>query len=77
MLLTILVSGAGLAPAGIWVAAFLLMNLCVTAFCTAIHRDSMKLAVILPLYDLYQGMFLGSGWVIAMIDEFRGRRMRW
>ena len=76
-LLMVLASGADLAPMGIWLAIFLLMNLCVTAFCTAIHRDSMKLAVTLPFYDFYQGIFLSSGWVIAMIDEFRGRKMRW
>ena len=38
---------------------------------------SLLLLPTLLVYDLYHGFMLNSAWLIAVIDEVRGARMRW
>ena len=47
------------------------------AFCIALHRDRFSLLPPLLIYDFYHGFMLNSAWLIAVIDEVRGAKMRW
>jgi cellulose synthase/poly-beta-1,6-N-acetylglucosamine synthase-like glycosyltransferase len=76
-LLLMLVGGADILPLLTWLAAFALLNLNAAAFFTSIHHDSPRLVLVMPLYDLYHAFLLNAGWLIALIDELRGVRMRW
>jgi len=40
-------------------------------------RDSFLALLPLFVYDIYQGFFINFAWVISVIDEIRGGRMRW
>jgi poly-beta-1,6-N-acetyl-D-glucosamine synthase len=74
---TFLASGGDPVPLLGWAAAFLLVNLNATAFFTDIHGDTPGTLAVLPVYDLYHSFLLNGGWVIAVVDELRGSRMRW
>jgi cellulose synthase/poly-beta-1,6-N-acetylglucosamine synthase-like glycosyltransferase len=41
------------------------------------HRDRLRMLLVVPLYDLYQGLVINSAWVISVFDEVRNARMRW
>jgi cellulose synthase/poly-beta-1,6-N-acetylglucosamine synthase-like glycosyltransferase len=76
-ILLLVATGADLLPLLTWLAAFALLNLNAAAFFASIHRDSLRLALVMPIYDLYHAFLLNAGWLIALIDELRGVRMRW
>ena len=69
--------GDGAAGMAVWFGAFMLLNLNASAFFVALHEDRIGTLAALPFYDLYHAFFLNSGWAVAVIDEVRGRRMRW
>jgi hypothetical protein len=58
-------------------AAFLLVHLNAGAFFISVDGDRFDLLWVLPAYNLYTGMLLGSAWVVSVLDELRGRTMRW
>ncbi len=72
-----LVTGGSLAAMGLGAAPVLLLSLNAAAFCIALHRDQLALLPVLLVYDFYHGFMLNSAWLIAVIDEIRGARMRW
>ena len=43
----------------------------------AVHRESYKPLHAIPFLDLYGSFLLGSAFVISIIDELFGLRMRW
>ena len=77
LMIVFLVSGGSIVPFLGWVAAFWLLNLNAAAFFTAMHGDSVRLLAVVPLFDFYQTFLLNAGWLIAVVDEIRGRGMRW
>jgi biofilm PGA synthesis N-glycosyltransferase PgaC len=72
-----LFSGVNLLPLLIWFCGFLTINACAAALFTIMHRDRLDVLLALPFYDLYHGFLLNFGWLIAVIDEVRGTKMRW
>lgn len=54
-----------------------LLNAVAASFFVAMHRDDPKILRYCPVYDLYHTFVVSSVWVIAVLDELRGRRMRW
>jgi biofilm PGA synthesis N-glycosyltransferase PgaC len=77
LLTLFLLHGGNMLPLLGWMGAFLLLNLHASALFTLMHRDDLTLLHVLPFFDLYHGFLLNGGWVISMIDEVRGARMRW
>ncbi|MFH1922329.1 MAG: glycosyltransferase [Planctomycetota bacterium] len=77
-LLLLLTVGGGNVPllAGSF-ATFLLVQLSAGAFFVSIHGDNLRLLKVLPLYGLYNGFLLNSAWAISLLDEGRGKPMRW
>ncbi|MBN2473087.1 MAG: glycosyltransferase [Pirellulales bacterium] len=73
---TLAVAGAPLHLAG-WLLAFLLVELSAAALFLSIHKDSQRLLAVVPLLHFYNGLLLNSAWVISVLDELRGSRMRW
>jgi hypothetical protein len=72
-----LFAGVNLAPLLFWSAGFLSVNALAASLFSLMHRDHINVLLALPLYDLYHGFLLNSGWLIAVIDEVRGAKMRW
>jgi len=72
-----LASGGSLLSILMGACPVLLLSLNAAAFCIALHRDQISLLPALLVYDFYHGFMLNSAWAIAVIDEFRGARMRW
>ena len=58
-------------------AVLMLVQACVGAFFLTMHRDTLRLLKVLPFLDAYLGILLGSAWLISVVDEFRGAKMRW
>ena len=77
LLIGTVAAGGSVVPLLGWFGAFMFLNFNAAAFFLALHRDRLSSLAVLPLYDLYHGLLLNCGWVIALVDEFRGRRMRW
>jgi len=55
----------------------MLTQCCTAGYYLSVHRDSLSLLRLLPLYSAYNGLILGSAWLIAAFDQLRGRAMRW
>jgi cellulose synthase/poly-beta-1,6-N-acetylglucosamine synthase-like glycosyltransferase len=72
-----LVSGYSVVPLLGWLGLFLITNLNATALFAMMHGDRLSILAVQPLYDWYHGFLLSCGWLIAMVDEFRGAKMRW
>jgi poly-beta-1,6-N-acetyl-D-glucosamine synthase len=70
-------TGGSSAPLLACAAAFVAVNLNAAAFFVAMHKDRLSTLAVLPAYDFYHTFLINSGWVIAVIDEIRGRSMRW
>ena len=60
-----------------WYLAFLLLNINAVAFFAVVHKETLKILLVLPLHDIYHNIIVLSGTVIAIVDEIRGTRMRW
>jgi len=60
-----------------WYLAFLLVQMSAGALFLSINRDSFRLLPFCLLLDLYIGLLVNSAWAISVIDECRGRKMRW
>jgi len=75
--LTLAATSGTLPPALAIFAALLLVQSCIAAFFLSMHRDSLRLLKVLPLLDVYCGILLGSAWLISVVDELRGSKMRW
>lgn len=73
----LLLDGSNVLPLLAWSVAFVLLQFNAGAFFTSIHKDTLRLLAVLPIYGLYNGFVLNSAWLISVIDEFRGSRMRW
>jgi cellulose synthase/poly-beta-1,6-N-acetylglucosamine synthase-like glycosyltransferase len=72
-----LAAGANLLPLLAWAGLFITVNSVAAALFTLMHNDHHAVLKAMPLYDLYQGVLLNSGWLIAVVDEIREARMRW
>ena len=72
-----LVSGGSLTAILMGACPVLMLSLNAAAFCIALHGDRLSLLPVLLVYDFYHGFMLNSAWLIAVIDEIRGARMRW
>lgn len=77
MILMSLLSGGSLPHILLGASPILLLSLNAAAFCIALHRDRFSLLPPLLIYDFYHGFMLNSAWLIAVIDEVRGAKMRW
>ena len=73
----LLLDGSNVLPLLAWSVAFVLLQVNAGAFFTSIHKDTLRLLTVLPIYGLYNSFVLNSAWLISVIDEFRGSRMRW
>ena len=60
-----------------FVVTFQTINLLAGIMFISMHRDSFLTLLCLPVYDLYQGFFINSAWLISVLDEVRGSCMRW
>jgi cellulose synthase/poly-beta-1,6-N-acetylglucosamine synthase-like glycosyltransferase len=72
-----LMAGYSVVPLLGWLGLFLVTNLNATALFAMMHGDRLSILVVQPLYDWYHGFLLSCGWLIAMVDEIRGAKMRW
>lgn len=75
--LLLLANGSDLLPLCGWFLAFLLLQSSAGAFFISVHNDDLALLKVLPFYGPYNGLVLNSAWLISVIDEIRGVRMRW
>ncbi len=57
--------------------ALLLVQLTAAAWFISMHDDRMELLRVLPAYGFYTAFFLAGAWIISVVDELRGTRMRW
>lgn len=57
-------------------SAFLMMYLTLGIFVAAVHREKLETLSVLPVYHFYSALLYGA-WVISLLDEIRGRKMRW
>jgi cellulose synthase/poly-beta-1,6-N-acetylglucosamine synthase-like glycosyltransferase len=76
-LLALLVSGIDLLPMFGWYAALLALQASAGAFFVAVHQDRPAVLAVLPALDMYGSFVITSAWLISMVDELRGARMRW
>jgi hypothetical protein len=58
-------------------SAMLMLNFMAGTYYVLSQGDQLRILIILPLYDVYNGILLNVAWVIAAVDEARGARMRW
>lgn len=72
-----LVTGGSLAAILLGACPVFMLSLNAAAFCIALHGDRLALLPVLLVYDFYHGFMLNSAWLIAVIDELRGKTMRW
>jgi biofilm PGA synthesis N-glycosyltransferase PgaC len=72
-----LFTGVSMTPLLLWIGGFLAINTLAATLFTLMHRDRLDVLLVIPFYDLYHGFLLNSGWLIAVIDELRGAKMRW
>jgi cellulose synthase/poly-beta-1,6-N-acetylglucosamine synthase-like glycosyltransferase len=77
LLLTHIPDSAEAARLAGYLAAYFIVNLNAAAFLVSAQRDGVAVLRTLPILDLYQGLVLGGGWMLAVWDELRGRAMRW
>jgi len=77
LVLILVVEGCSAAMLAATFLMFLLVHLNAGAFFVFVHRDSLRLLAVLPLLSFYNGFVLNSAWVISVMDELRGRSMRW
>ena len=77
LLIAFLASGLSILPFLAWGGYCVLLNSVAATLFALMHRDRMSIVATVPLYDLYHGFLLNSGWLIAVVDEIRGCRMRW
>jgi len=61
----------------VWYVAFLLVQMSAGALFLSINRNSFGLLPVCLLLDLYIGLLVNSAWAISVVDEIRGRSMRW
>ena len=74
---TYLVSGGNIPELMIAISPMWLLNLNLCLFYAVTHRDRLSVVRAMPLYDVYQGLLLSCGWLIAIADEIRDAKMRW
>jgi len=55
----------------------IVLNAAAASFFVAMHRDDPRILRYCLIYDLYHAFVMNSVWLIAVVDEIRGRRMRW
>ncbi len=72
-----LVSGGGALPILLSATPILLLSFNGALYCVVLHGDRFRLLGTLLVYDFYHGFMLNGTWVIAVLDEMRGVRMRW
>jgi len=60
-----------------WFLSFGLVEIAAAFFYCAIHGDSAALLMTIPFYSFYNGFLISSAWLISILDEFRGKKMRW
>lgn len=77
LILLSLLGGGSLLQILLGASPILLLSFNAAAFCIALHRDRFSLLPPLLVYDFYHGFMLNSAWLIALIDQLRGARMRW
>lgn len=77
VLLILLVSETELGPIFAWYAAFLVLQATAGAFFVAVHRDRAATLAVLPVLGIYGSFVITCAWMISMVDEVRGARMRW
>jgi poly-beta-1,6-N-acetyl-D-glucosamine synthase len=71
------VSGMDLRPVFDWYAASLLLQAGAGAFFVSVHRDRLATLTALPALSLYGSFVILCAWLISIVDEMRGARMRW
>lgn len=72
-----LLHGGSLSSFASWLSAACLVNVMSGSLYAVAHRDRISLASLSPFFDFYQGILLNCAWVVAMLDQARGARMRW
>lgn len=77
LILLSLLGGGSLPQILLGASPILLLSFNAAAFCIALHHDRFSLLPPLLVYDFYHGFMLNSAWLIALIDQLRGAKMRW
>ena len=75
-LLLVAAGGSMLLLLGMY-GALLLVQLSAAAWFVSLHDDRMELLRVLPVYNLYTGVLLPGAWLISVLDQLRGKSMRW
>jgi cellulose synthase/poly-beta-1,6-N-acetylglucosamine synthase-like glycosyltransferase len=60
-----------------WIAAVMMLNVMAASVYIFVHDDRFSLLPYALFMDVYQSLLVNSAWVIAVVDELRGARMRW
>jgi hypothetical protein len=60
-----------------WILAVILQNVMISTVYIISHDDEFMLLPYAMLLDIYQSLMVNSAWIIALLDELRGARMRW
>jgi hypothetical protein len=76
-LLMFFLNGGSLSTVLAWTAAAWMLRMMAGTLYAIAHRDDVRLSVLAPLFDFYQGTLLNCAWVMSMFDQARGAAMRW
>lgn len=71
------VSGQPFSMVAFWIGSIALLNAMAAVVYVIAHDEDFSLLWLLPFADLYQSLLINGAWVIAVIDELRGTRMKW
>lgn len=77
LLATALVQAGNPTPVLLGLLPFLILNTLGAAVFVRMHNDDMGLLKYCLIYDFYHAFVMNSVWLIAVLDEIRGKRMRW
>jgi poly-beta-1,6-N-acetyl-D-glucosamine synthase len=67
----------GFGPAYMWYFLLLLVDMNAAAFCAKNSNQSYKNILLVPIYRTYFCIILQVNAMFALLDELKGRRMRW
>jgi hypothetical protein len=77
MFAALLASVGTAGPVLYWFAYLLLIDLNAAAFSVRVERESKSLLLFSPLFRMLYNVILDVNTLIALTDEFRGKRMTW
>jgi cellulose synthase/poly-beta-1,6-N-acetylglucosamine synthase-like glycosyltransferase len=77
MFLLLIITSGGFGPAYMWYLLLLLVDMNAAAFSATNSYHSYVIVLLLPIYRVYFGTILQVNTLFSLVDELKGRSMRW